>query len=237
MKRIIPLAFIVLAVLYLALAFSFEARRMIGDEKGWDPGPRALPIAMGAAMLGLATYLALRAWNAPTASAASAPVPVPAARLIVLTAALSTLYIAGFRLLGFVLATASLLYVLFFFNSRQDVRLRLLPSCLGGLAATAALTVLLYTAGKWVSRALPAFGRRIGSAVLADRTLGAGVSFFAVAALFVALVALYKAIRGTRSPLGPTPVAVLTAAALTEGLYIVFRQIFLVSLAPGLVRW
>jgi len=234
MKRIIPLAFIVLAVLYLALAFGFEDRRMIGDERGWDPGPRALPIAMGAAMLGLASYLTLRAWNAPTTST---PVSVPAARLIVLTAVLTSLYIAGFRLLGFVLATASLLYLLFFFNARQDVRLRLLPSCLGGLAATAALTMFLYTAGKWVSRALPAFGRSIGSAVLADRTLGAGVSFLAVAALFVALVTLYKAIRGARSPLGPTPVAVLTAAALTVGLYIVFRQIFLVSLAPGLVRW
>ena len=123
MKRIIPLAFIVLAVLYLALAFSFEARRMIGDEKGWDPGPRALPIAMGAAMLGLATYLVFRAGNAP---GTSTPVSVPASRLIVLTAALSTLYIAGFRLVGFVLATASLLYLLFFFNSMRDVRLKLL---------------------------------------------------------------------------------------------------------------
>jgi hypothetical protein len=234
MKRTIPLAFIVLAVLYLALTFSFEDRRMIGDEKGWDPGPRALPVAMGAAMLGLATYLAFRAGNAP---ATSTPVSVPASRLIVLTAALTSLYIAGFRLLGFVLATASLLYLLFFFNSMQDVRLKLLPRCLAGLAACVTLTVLLYTAGKWVSRALPAFGRSIGSAVLADRTLGAGVSFLAVTALFVALVALCKAIRGARLPLGRIPVAVLTAAALTEGLYIVFRQIFLVSLAPGLVRW
>jgi hypothetical protein len=234
MRRIIPVAFIVLSVLYLAWAFTLDERRMIGDEEGWDPGPRALPVAMGALMLGLSTHLAFRGWKAP---AAPASVPTPAVRLMLLTAALTSLYIASFRVLGFVLATTGLLYLLFFFNSMQDVRVRLLPSCLAGLAACASLTLILYTAGRWVSRALPAYGRSIGQAVLTDRTLGAGASFLAVAALFVATVALSRAIRGARSPLGRIPIAVLTAAGMTEGLYIVFGQVFLVRLAPGLLYW
>jgi hypothetical protein len=234
MKRAVPLAFVVIAVLYLALAFSFEDRRMIGDEKGWDPGPRALPVAIGALMLGISAYLTFRGWKAP---AASASVPGPAMRLIVLTAVLTSFYIAVFRFLGFVLATTVLLYLLFYFNSMQNVRLKLLPSCMAGLAASTALTLILYSVGKWVSRALLAYGRSIGSTVLADRTLAAGISFLAVTALFVVVVLISKAIRRARSSPGRIPVAILTAAAMTEGLYIVFRQIFLVSLAPGLILW
>lgn len=233
MRRTIPTALAVLALLYLALALSYDARRMIGDEKGWDPGPRAVPLATGALMLVLGVSLAVREWKSPPRSGR---LPPAVARLIVLTVVLCCLYVALFRAVGFVLATTLLLYLLFFFYHAQDVRFGLLASCLTGLAGSLALTLALYTIGKVVSRALFAWGRASGRALLADRTFGAGAALLAAAFVFVLLILALKAKRGGR-PLDWLSVSVLTAAAMTESLYIVFRQVFLVALAPGLLWW
>ncbi len=233
MRRVIPAAFVVVALLYLALALSYDERRMIGDEKGWDPGPRALPLATGALMLVLGIYLAAREGKSRARSAALPPAVV---RLVVFTVVLCCLYVALFRAVGFVLATALLLYLLFFFYREQDVRPGLLAPCLKGLAGSLALTLAVYTTGKAVTRALFAYGRSSGRALLADRTFGAGAALLAAAFVFMLVLLALKAKRG-KGPLDRLSVSVLTAAAMTESLYVVFRQVFLVALAPGLLWW
>ena len=123
-RRIIPLVFLVVSLLYLAFSFSLEQYRMIGDERGWDPGSRALPIAMGFLMLGVSIYLiAVETAKEQKEHA----VPAGARSLILLMIVLSVLYILVFRALGFILSTAVLLFTLIHFNRQENVRLEYLP--------------------------------------------------------------------------------------------------------------
>jgi hypothetical protein len=232
-RRLVPLAFLLVSLLYLAFSFSLEERRMIGDEKQWDPGSRSLPMAMGFLMLGLSLYLVVKE-TLPARE--ERPVPAGARRLVVLTIAASLAYILVFRRLGFILATALLLFTLVYFNRRQDVRLNQLPGYAAGAAAGTALALLIYSAGRLLTRGLFAWGRAHGSALLAGNIFAAFLTALLMAALFGALAALARRVLrtpGARETFG----AVLLAAGVTEGLYLVFKQIFLVSLPGGIVFW
>ena len=234
MNRILLAAFLAASLFFLVMAFGMDERRMTGDEQGWDPGPRALPVATGGLMLGLTIYLMLRTWNAPQLSK---PVAPASCRLVVFAIGLSVLYILIFIPLGFILATTSLLYLLFHFNFKLDLRRDLLAGCLKGWGAGLALSLVLYSVGRWTSRALFFYGRSSGQVLLADRSFGAGASLVAVSAVFLLAIFILKRKSGRRLPLGRTSLSVLTAAGLTEGLYIVFQQLFLVELASGLLGW
>jgi hypothetical protein len=234
MNRILLTAFLAASLFFLVLALTLDERRMSGDEQGWDPGPRALPVATGGLMLGLTIYLMLRTWNTAPASKQVEPA---ARRLVLFAIGLSVLYILVFIPLGFVLATTSLLYLLSWFNFKLDLRRDLLAGCLKGWAAGLGFSLVLYTIGRWVSSGLFFYGRSSGQALLADRSFGAGASLLAVSAVFLLAIFIMKRRRGRGLPLGRTSLSVLTAVGLTEGLYIVFQQLFLVELASGLLGW
>lgn len=232
-RRIIPLVFLVVSLLYLAFSFSLEQHRMIGDERGWDPGSRALPIAMGFLMLGLSTYLIFKE---TAKEQAEGSVPTGARHLIVLTILLSVLYILFFRALGFILSTAMLLFTLIYFNYHGDIRLKLFPGFAAGLVSSTAFVLLVYTAGRFITRSLFYLGRARGFELLTSKVFSAFTVFVFVALMFaVLLVSLRKTVNKPR--VRSVLVAGLTAAGVTEGLYLVFKQIFLVSLARGILFW
>lgn len=232
-RRVIPLVFLVVSLLYLAFSFSLEQRRMIGDERGWDPGSRALPIAMGFLMLGLSTYLIFRETAKEQEEQA---VPSGARKLILLTILLSVLYILAFRFLGFILSTAILLYTLIYFNYHQDVRADLVPRFTAGLVVTAAFVLLIYTAGRFITRGLFYLGRAGGFELLTSKVFSAFLAALLAAIVFVLLlVAFRKTVN--RPQIRSLIISGLMAAGVTEGLYLVFKQIFLVSLASGIVFW
>jgi putative tricarboxylic transport membrane protein len=232
-RRIIPLVFLIVSLLYLAFCFSLEQYRMIGDEKGWDPGSRALPIAMGFLMLGLSTYLIFKE---TTKEQAERSVPAGARNLIFLTILLSVLYILVFRSLGFILSTAILLFTLIYFNYHGNIRLELFPGFAAGLVSSTVFVLLVYTAGRFITRTLFYLGRARGYELFTSKVFSAFAVFVVVVLIFaVLLVCLRKTVNApkVRSVL----VAGLTAAGVTEGLYLVFKQIFLVSLARGILFW
>ena len=232
-RRVIPLVFLVVSLLYLAFCFSLEQYRMIGDERGWDPGSRALPIAMGFLMLGLSIYLFLRETAKQQQEQA---VPSGARKLIVLTIVLSVLYILAFRTLGFVLSTAVLLYTLIYFNYHENVRLELLPRFSAGLVSSAAFVLLIYSAGRFITRSLFYLGRARGCELFTSKVFSAFAVLLFTAVLFALLLVFFRKTvnkPATRSIL----IAGLLAAGVTEGLYLVFKQIFLVNLARGIVFW
>ncbi|UCF99724.1 MAG: tripartite tricarboxylate transporter TctB family protein [Spirochaetaceae bacterium] len=232
-RRVIPLVFLVVSLLYLAFSFSLEQYRMIGDERGWDPGSRALPIAMGFLMLGLSIYLIL---NETAKEQAEGSVPAGARNLILLTLIMSVLYILVFRTLGFILSTAVLLFTLIYFNYQENVRLRLLPRFAVGLAASAAFGLLIYTAGRFITRGLFFLGRARGYELFTSKVFSAFVVLLAVSALFAGLLVSFRR-TVNRSEFRSMLVAGLVSAGVTEGLYLVFKQIFLVNLARGIVFW
>jgi len=234
MRRIIPIAFILASLLYLLLSFSLEQKRMIGDELGWDPGPRALPLGTGLLMLGLSLYLLFKEWKAAPAAKVGDPAIL---RLIVLTLIVTVLYIVAFKPVGFILATALFLFTLGYFNYKQDVRLAMTADFIKGLAGCAAFTLFVYSAGKWVTRFFFTLGRQTRQQLFTGRVFAAGVSL-AVCVLFLFLaVFLLKRLRGGRASLSKSAVSALTATGTTEILYICFKQLFLVSLASGLIFW
>jgi hypothetical protein len=232
-RRIIPLVFLVVSLLYLAFCFSLEPHRMIGDERGWDPGSRALPIAMGFLMLGLSIYLTLQETLKARDEQA---VPPEARKLIVLTIALSVLYILAFRFLGFILSTAVLLFTLIYFNYHENVRLKLLPIFCLGLISSTGFVVLIYSAGRFITRSLFYLGRARDYELITSKVFSAFAVMVLVAAVFAALSVFFRK-TVHRPKIRIMLMAGLTAAGVTEGLYLVFKQIFLVNLARGIVFW
>jgi hypothetical protein len=87
-----------------------------------------------------------------------------------------------------------------------------------------------------VTRSLFLEGRRISSDLLRAPVFTASVSLGAVAALFALVVLLARRKWAAGKPRALVD-GILVAAGTTELLYLVFRQVFLVGLAPGLISW
>ncbi|GAF82731.1 unnamed protein product, partial [marine sediment metagenome] len=85
---------------------------MIGDEMGWDPGSRAMPIGIGFLMLGVSIYLFFKERKS---GEEEITLDFASKKLIIITIMLSILYILFFRFVGFVLSTNILLFALIYF--------------------------------------------------------------------------------------------------------------------------
>ena len=232
-RRASAAVFVVLSLLYIAFALSVEQRRMIGDDRGWDPGSRALPLGAGAVMLAASLFLVVRE-RAPAGDRER--LPTPSRRLIALAIVVSLLYVFAFRAVGFVLGTNLLLLTLITFNTEGDVRIAFVPRFAAAVGVGTAFVLVIYTLGRLITRSLFFTGRRMSSDLLQAPVFTAAVSLAAVAVVFLAIVLGVR----RRLPVGPARRlldTMLTAAGTTELLYLVFRQVFLVRLAQGLVRW
>ncbi len=233
-KKIIPVVFIVVSLLYIAFGFSLEHRRMIGDEKGWDPGSRAMPLGVGFLMLAASIYLTLK--KESFEKLGQLQPDSGSVKLISLTIMLSVMYIFFFRYVGFILATNILLFTLIYFNSRQDISWNMIPNWgLGGLFSTG-FTLLIYSIGRVTTRFLFLTGKRSNIVLLTNRLVTTGLTCALATLIFlIALFFVRKFLRGT--PAKILMHAVFIATGLTEFLYLVFRQVFWVSLAQGIITW
>ncbi len=263
-KRIIPLVFMALSVLYLVFALTLKERHMIGDVRGWDPGSRFLPVGVGALGLAVSAYLFVRELlkaggrrrkggapapprapstprpgtlrpGGPPAAPAAEPVR-PAAGLVVFAVAATLLYIATFRLLGFILGTNLLLFLLVYFSFRREVRLEMALPAAWGAAASSAFVLVLYSLGRLVTRSMVLYGKRADLELLTNKPLTAAAALLAAGVPYL-LVLLLTRKAGRREAARHWRTAFLTAPAVTEIFYLVFRQVFLVSLARGLSAW
>ena len=233
-KRILPFVFVVVAVFYLIFSFSLEQRRMIGDEKGWDPGSRAMPISTGFLLLGLSIYLTFKEGNSTKDEEESLdPGPV---KLISLTITLAIFYILCFRYVGFILSTNILLFTLIYFNYRQDITWRMLPTFLAGIIASSGFILLVYSIGRYITRFLFLMGKRSHVQILTNRLFFTGITFIFLAIIFLLTLFIVKRIfKKEHTRIFFTSVYIATG--VTEFLYLVFKQIFWVSLAKGVIFW
>ncbi|MFB0508489.1 MAG: tripartite tricarboxylate transporter TctB family protein [Thermodesulfobacteriota bacterium] len=233
MRRAIPRVFILISIFYLIFAFSLEERRMIGDERGWDPGSRALPIGTGVIMLATSIYLTLR-----EKPAAESPEKLDegSARLILLTIALTVFYILLFRTTGFILSTNALLFTLIYFNYRKGMEWHMVPGFGLGFVLSSGFVLLIYSLGRFITRSLVLYGKRSDLELFSGKLFTSGVTVVILALIFLAT--LFISGKITRSAEGKyIRISALTAPAVTEILYLVFKQIFLVRLAKGLITW
>ena len=233
-RKVIPRVFIAVSLLYLLFTFSLEERRMIGDVRGRDPGSRAIPVGIAFVMLATSGYLTYQ--ERKQVKEEGGPLESSIKKLIGLTILLSILYILSFRFLGFVLSTHLLLFTLVYFSYEQDVRWPMVPGFFLGLLLSTGFMILFYSIGRYITHHLFLASERSDLPVLAGKLFTSGATSLVLCVIFVTLLFLMrKALRAPR-------IRVLLAAAfvaigITEFLYIVFKQLFFVSLAQGLIGW
>ena len=237
--RAMPLAWLVFSIIYLLFAMSIEPRRMPADREGWDPGSNAIPIGIGYIMVAVSAYLVISDRN-PAVARPRRPAPsaAPAAdvpALIAVTVAATVAYIAAFRGAGFVIATTVLMMTLTYFYTLQRVRLSDVPNYVGWLLPSLVTTIGLYSLGRWIIRWTQYFGRTLGIEILRNRLFTAVLALAAWAVVTGPLYAvarrhgLWKSTPGSR--------AAIVTCITTLGLYLVFQQIFRVSLPGGFIAW
>ena len=232
-RRVIPLVIVVVSLLYIVFSFSLEQRRMIGDVKGWDPGSRAMPVGVGFLMLGLSIYLSFKEARS---GEEEKPLGTGSKKLIILTATLSIIYVLCFRFVGFILSTNILLFTLVYFNYRQDIRWNMVPNFSIGILLSSGFIVLTYSIGRFVTRSLFLMGKRSNIEILTSRVFTSGITLLVVIVIFIVTLLLSKeAIKNEKSK--SLCISGFISAGATEFLYIIFKQIFWVSLARGLIFW
>ena len=232
-KKLIPIVFIFFSLLYIIFSFSIEQRKMIGDEMGWDPGSRAIPIGIGFLMLGVSIYLFFKERKAKEEEISLDPA---SKKLIIITITLSILYILFFRFVGFILSTNVLLFALIYFYYKRDIKWNMIQNFSIGLFLSVGLMILFYSIGRFTTRFLFFIGRNTNIEIFSGRLFITGVTFLVLLFIFFTILLLFRKViknENFRIPL----LSGFISIGVTEFIYIIFKQIFWVSLAKGLIFW
>jgi len=206
---------------------------MIGDQQGWDPGSRAIPIGTGFVMLIVSMYILLSGRKKKDADEKQSS-DAASRRLVILSIVVPVLYIFLFRLLGFIVMTIFLLFTLIYFSYKKDIKREYIPQYLAGFAVSAVSMLIIYSIGRYITRMLIRAGKSKGVGFLSNNLFTSAVVIIAVALIFYIVILIKKTAGEKRKDLF---VSVLTSVGVTEILYIIFKQIFWVSLAKGIVFW
>lgn len=233
-KKLLPLFFIIISILYIAFSLSIEQRRMIGDVGGWDPGSRAMPLGIGILMLLTSTYQFFKE-SIPT-TVQGAGLERSQRKLIIFVMITSFFYIIIFRLAGFIIATNVYLYSLIFFNHKKEIKCRFLPDYFIGLISIFIFGLIIYSIARYTIRFLFLVGKKNSIEVFTGRLLPA---FISIAITYCVILLLNIHVKKLiKSPNGKIILAsVIFASIVTQTLYIIFRQIFWVNLVNGIVFW
>jgi hypothetical protein len=238
-RKPIPVFFMFLSVLYFIYVAGMGNSRMIGDEMGGDPGGMVLPLFLSLFMFIASVYLLLTDKTQETQEKAKMGKPVRG--LFILTLIFSIAYILLIRSLGFILCTCILLFYLCFANMRGELRLKDLKT--GGLWLLLAIVfqVAFYSMGRLITRWMLMAGRTgVIPVWMGNPGFVAFVTTVALMALCVVLILFLKkpmSAEKAGEAVHSGWLSALIAVISTELLYLVFRQLFFVDLARGLITW
>lgn len=241
-RKPLPFVFMVVSILYFIYVISLGSSTMIGDEIGGDPGGMMLPLVLSIFMFVASTILFLtdkkpQETDKKSQEAAQNNRGTSEQRLFLLTLIVAILYVAAMRPLGFIITTAMLVFTLTFFYLQGTVVRKDVATWAVGTVATLAVLLALYSIGRVISRYLLLSARqgRI------PQWLGStGVVLVIVLVLYYLLYKLTRArFHHERVPVAVSHAfdACMISAITTELIYLVFRQMFLVELVPGLITW
>ncbi|MCE8020337.1 hypothetical protein HOP51_09495 [Halomonas sp. MCCC 1A11036] len=234
----LPLSLFLFALGYIAFTLSLDVERMIGDDAGYDPGSRIVPLTVALILAVTMLWEALKARHGATASAehgGEAGVE-PAPRLLALHVALAVAFVVLFRPLGFILASTLLLYGLTLLNLRHVThRIGMLGGLAGlaGLAVALAYATALYSLARGTIRAGFWLAREHGATLAREPNAQALCVALALAlAMLLAGQALRRLIADPQRRL-----LIQVSVGATMAVYVVFRLLFLVQLPAGLLSW
>jgi len=230
-----PLVFICLSVLYFIYVLSQGNTKMIGDEIGGDPGSMMLPAIMAFCMFATSAYLFIT--DKPNENKQE-KISKEEKHLYMLTLVLACAYVVLIRPLGFIPSTSMLLFTLCYANLERDVRKDDALRFLTGNLLTLAMTLVLYTIGRKITRTLliqsrkgliPQFWGKNGVIVFI---------VFAVVTLIITIIAILCKKKWHEDDRNHSYwLSIMMGFATTEYLYIIFKQLFLVELVKGVITW
>jgi magnesium-transporting ATPase (P-type) len=238
-RKPVPIAFMILSLLYFFYVIGSGSSRMIGDEIGGDPGTMVLPLVLSVFMFLVSTFLFLT--DKPQSESRSSELGRDDLQLLVLTFIISIVYILMMRTLGFIICTVILLYTLVFFYQRHGIRKNDLSVWFVGVIVSTLMTLGVYSIGRTITRFLFRISRENSNlAWIGSRSFTLFVVLSVVIVVFVVILFVSRSFfRENRAgdTINSAWIACMVSVASTELLYIVFRQAFFVQLAQGLVAW
>lgn len=220
----------VLSALYLIYVISSESTTLVADAVGGDPGGKVLPLFMGAFLFLGFLYITL------TERPDGHRTDKGTIALFLLTLGLSVLYVFLLKEVGFIIMTSILLYILEYVYTTIGEKRSIAEGTVGG-AATLAVTCGVYLLMRFITKNLMKLARNGAIPVLFKSTVTNGVvSAVLVLILTVILaVTIIRALRKTGH--GKAANAGLITFATVLLLYVIFKQFFSVSLAPGWISY
>jgi hypothetical protein len=230
-RKTVPIAMLAFSLAYFPYLVAQGNSKMIGDEIGGDPGGFLLPAFLAGFMLLGALYL-LFVDKTPEKAGAS---PRPGARFYFAIVS-GALYVALFSRLGFIVASSLLVFTLSFIASLDSpIRKNLVP-LVTGLAATVSFTVGFYSLGRSITRYLFQVGRTTSFTIASAPFFVFAVNILVLGFLLYLVARIVQRMKSGSMPHMVAVLGLVTAGSV-EFLFLVFRQLFLVNLARGIITW
>lgn len=218
---------LVAALVFVAFILSLDPSQMTGDVYGYDPGTRALPLMAGVVMAAASLHLVVR-----ERSAAAIGWLEPRG-LVLANLGVSVLFVVLFRHLGYIPTTGTLMFVLVVLNLRQSGVAVAWGKAAAWLVLTLAEMIGLFSLARGIVRLCYAGFHAFGWEALRDPFVQAAIETAVLVPVFAATGLLL------RRRLGPSPL--LTASQTTVGtvigIFLMFKEYFLVQLPKGLLFW
>ncbi|MBW2153357.1 MAG: hypothetical protein JRH18_17005 [Deltaproteobacteria bacterium] len=119
---------------------------------------------------------------------------------------------------------------------RKDITWAMAPRFVTGAILSNCFILLLYSMGRFTTRSLLLLGKQSNIEILTSRLFITAITFAVLAIMFVfPLIAAFKRAETEKSKNWLT--SVFVAVGVTECLYLIFKQVFWVSLARGVIFW
>lgn len=228
--KLLPAIMTILSVLYLIYVISSESTTLVADTVGGDPGGKVIPIMI--ALFLVLGFLFITLKERPEESKRNNGT----AFLFVTTLILALLYVLLTKSVGFIILTTIVLYSLEYIYTTIDESRRPVSGIIGGTATVISITAF-YTLMRLITKIMLRMGKK--GALPAIFGKNSTIAVICLLYIFVIVTILELTVVQTLKKRGLEKEAnagIITFAVVLF-LYVVFKQLFLVGLAPGLLNY
>ncbi len=226
----LPAVMTVISALYLIYVISSESTTLVADTVGGDPGGKLLPTIIAIFLLVGFLFITLR--ERPTGEEMNKETLA----LFLITLGATILYVLLIKTFGFIILSSVLLYSLEYIYTTIGEKRKPLSAIIGGVITVAA-TSGVYTLMRLISKTLGRLARRGAIASFFGNNTVLAVICLAFILLVVVLLALFVVKPLSKKGLKRESNAAIITLATILLIYVIFKQFFLVALAPGLLNF
>lgn len=228
MKKPIPVIFAILSLIYLVFVLNAGGTAMIGDDLKGDPGSKLLPVFISVIMFVSSVYLLLK-------KDTDIQTDIKEKGSFYLTLIISVLYVLLFRFIGFLLITNFLIFTLAYFYSFK-ISITNLKLFFTGLLFSSGLVFILYTISRLVSRSLIKYSRVLELVWMRSSVTMFFTNLIVILLLLFSINGIYKKVTNEKKT-REIGIIIFLSVNSTILLFLVFKQLFNVSLVQGLIKF